>query len=129
VVAVLIDPACCTRTAPSPSCRGEGMTGSRRLGPAPNPYASPRPCVAELAGPDARRKWELFSIKDRRTVVASLVDVTINKLKQRTTRPSIRSTGRSPGRRLSRSTYRRINIEQQNNESPTGAYPFPQGMC
>ena len=32
---VLIDPACCTRTAPCPLLRGEGMTGSRRFGPAP----------------------------------------------------------------------------------------------
>jgi hypothetical protein len=52
----------------------------------PKPIRITSPLVAELAGPDARRKWELFSIKDRRTVVASLVDVTINKLKHGATR-------------------------------------------
>jgi site-specific DNA recombinase len=44
------------------------------------------PLVAKLAGPDAREKWEAFTVKDRRTVVASLLNVTINKLKHGTTR-------------------------------------------
>ena len=36
------------------------------------------PLVAALAGPDARVRWERLTVKDRRTVVASLVAVTIN---------------------------------------------------
>ncbi len=37
------------------------------------------PLVASLAGPQARAKWEAFTVKDRRTVVASLLDVTVNR--------------------------------------------------
>ncbi|KUI48420.1 hypothetical protein AU198_20835 [Mycobacterium sp. GA-1199] len=37
------------------------------------------PLVAKLAGPDAREQWKQFSVKDRRAVVASLLDITINK--------------------------------------------------
>src|SRR6185312_6733765 len=40
VAAVLIDPACCPRTAPCPSYSGEGMTGSPDTWPGPNPYTS-----------------------------------------------------------------------------------------
>ena len=36
------------------------------------------PLIAKLAGPDARCTWERFSVKDRRTVEASLLSVTIN---------------------------------------------------
>jgi site-specific DNA recombinase len=38
------------------------------------------PLVAELIGPDARDKWKAFTVKDRRTVVASLLNVKINKV-------------------------------------------------
>lgn len=37
------------------------------------------PLVAKLASPDARAIWENFSVADRRTVVKSLITVTINK--------------------------------------------------
>ena len=37
------------------------------------------PLVASLAGPHARAQWEAFTVKDRRTVVTSLLDVTINR--------------------------------------------------
>ena len=39
----------------------------------------PSPLVAKLAGRDAHVTWEQFSVKDRRTVVASLLSVTINR--------------------------------------------------
>ena len=42
VVARLIDPACCHRTAPCPHQLGEGMTGSRTIRPCPNVSAPSR---------------------------------------------------------------------------------------
>lgn len=38
------------------------------------------PLVGQLAGPGAREKWEQFTVKDRRSVVASLLDITINRV-------------------------------------------------
>lgn len=44
------------------------------------------PLVAKLAGPDARKRWKSFSVKDRRTVAGSLLNVTIKKIEHGTTR-------------------------------------------
>ena len=44
------------------------------------------PLVAELAGSDAREKWEALPAKDRRTVVQSLLDVKILKARKGNTR-------------------------------------------
>ena len=59
------------------------------------------PLVAELAGPDAREKWEALSVKDRRTVVQSLLDVKILKARKGNTRrfdpEDIEVTWRTPG--------------------------------
>ena len=44
------------------------------------------PLVAKLVGPDAREKWKAFTIVDKRTVVRSLLNVTIKKIEHGTTR-------------------------------------------
>ena len=56
------------------------------------------PLIAKLAGPDARCTWERFSVKDRRTVEASLLSVTINCRRSGPT-SSIPATSTSSGRR------------------------------
>lgn len=43
------------------------------------------PVLASLAGPDVRERWECLSIRDRRAVVRSLVEVTVHPIKHGTT--------------------------------------------
>ena len=59
------------------------------------------PLLAELAGSEAREKWEALPVKDRRTVVQSLLDVKILKARKGNTRrfdpEDIEVTWRTPG--------------------------------